>query len=154
MPLIESGIASFAAGLIGSVVNRVGDYHAAKLTHALEVKKMEDKVDERKHRLEVIRLDMESKSAGQQHDFILEELRQDSETLRGSYDSEAAIGATYPWVNAIRALVRPALTFGFAVALVFFPVPLAYEDALINLTVLCVSWYFGARVKTDYFPKK
>jgi len=153
MPLIESAIASFGAGLVGSVVNRIGDYHAAKLNNQLEIKRLESLKDERAHKLAVIELEMAHRNDQNEFDMLMSELDNDSSNFRKSMDNESSIGETYKWVNAVRALVRPTLTFGFAVALVFFPTSGEFQEPLINLTMMCVSWYFGSRVKVDYFRK-
>ena len=73
--------------------------------------------------------------------------------LTASLQAEAAIGATYQWVNAVRALVRPALTFGLAAFLcaAFFAltpgdIDRAYvADSLVFAAVTAIVWWFGDR---------
>jgi hypothetical protein len=73
--------------------------------------------------------------------------------LASSLSAEAAIGNSYPWVSAVRALVRPALTCGLCVVLAaaFFALApgdaeRAYvADSLVFAAVTAIVWWFGDR---------
>jgi hypothetical protein len=77
--------------------------------------------------------------------------------LSDSVKAESAIGASYAWVNAVRALVRPLLTIGLCgfLAAAFFALNPAdaargaISDSLVFAAVTAVVWWFGDRA-----PKK
>jgi hypothetical protein len=75
--------------------------------------------------------------------------------LGDSLKAETAIGSTYPWVNAVRALVRPALTLGLGgfLCAAFFATGgtarAAISDSLVFAAVTAIVWWFGDRA-----PKK
>lgn len=76
--------------------------------------------------------------------------------LSESIKAEAAIASSYAWVNAVRALVRPGLTFGLCgfLAAAFFALPQGdgvrtdISQSLVFAAVTAVVWWFGDRAKT------
>lgn len=68
-----------------------------------------------------------------------------------SQQAEMSIGVTYPWVNAVRALVRPALTLLLILittCLYFFSteeVRSYISQNIVVTTVAAVTWWFGQR---------
>jgi len=70
-----------------------------------------------------------------------------------SQTDEAAIGESWPWVNAVRALVRPVLTCGLCIvmAMAFFSLAPGdaergyVTDSLIFAAVTAIVWWFGDR---------
>ena len=77
--------------------------------------------------------------------------------LSESLKAETAIGPTYQWVNAVRALVRPALTLGLGgfLCAAFFALPAGdagraeVSESLVFAAVTAIVWWFGDRA-----PKK
>lgn len=75
--------------------------------------------------------------------------------LAESLKAETAIPASYSWVNALRALVRPVLTLGLCsfLSAAFFALPdgdAARADvcqSLVFAAVTAIVWWFGDRVK-------
>jgi hypothetical protein len=72
-----------------------------------------------------------------------------NETLR----DDAMLASSYPWVNAVRSLVRPALTCGLAAVLAFAffamkagdPERAYVIDSLVFAGVGAITWWFGDR---------
>lgn len=73
--------------------------------------------------------------------------------LNASLSAEQAVGGSYPWVNAVRALVRPALTAGLSAFLGYAclaPLLTASQrngviDSLVFAGVTAIVWWFGDR---------
>lgn len=73
--------------------------------------------------------------------------------LNESLNADGAIGGSYPWVNAVRSLVRPALTSGLAIVLAFAffamkpndPERGYVIDSLVFAGVTAIVWWFGDR---------
>jgi hypothetical protein len=78
---------------------------------------------------------------------------QSLDALSASIRAEAAYGTSYKWVDAARALVRPALTLGLAsfLAAAFFAMPEGAADktyvvdSLVFASVTAITWWFGDR---------
>lgn len=76
--------------------------------------------------------------------------------LSDSLKAEGAIAASYGWVNAVRALVRPALTIGLCgfLGAAFFALSPAdsaraeISNSLVFAAVTAIVWWFGDRAKT------
>jgi len=73
--------------------------------------------------------------------------------LAESLKTEAALGSSYAWVGAVRALVRPLLTLGLCgfLSAAFFALPSGdaaradVSQSLIFAAVTAVVWWFGDR---------
>jgi hypothetical protein len=78
---------------------------------------------------------------------------EDRLSLDESLKAEEAVGGSYRWVNAVRALVRPALTCGLAAVLAFAffamkagdPERGYVIDSLVFASVSAITWWFGDR---------
>jgi hypothetical protein len=78
---------------------------------------------------------------------------QDLLAFNESLKAEATIGDSYRWVNAVRALVRPALTCGLTAVLAFAffamkagdPERGYVIDSLVFASVGAITWWFGDR---------
>jgi hypothetical protein len=81
--------------------------------------------------------------------------------LAASVTADGQGGASYPWVNAVRALVRPTLTLGLTgfLAAAFFAmapgdVDRAYvSDSLVFAAVTAIVWWFGDRAPRKAVPR-
>lgn len=74
-----------------------------------------------------------------------------NEGLAASLAAEAAIGPTYLWVNAVRALIRPVLTLllWLITATVFLGADMLARSQIIETTTFAATaatlWWFGDR---------
>jgi hypothetical protein len=107
--------------------------------------------------LDLQKLQIQAKAAETEQEIRLAASQGSWSGLTSSITAEGAIGATYPWVNAARALVRPTLTIGLTtfLACAFFAmapgdIDRAYvADSLVFAAVTSIVWWFGDRA-----PKK
>jgi hypothetical protein len=106
---------------------------------------------------DLLKLQMQAKAAETEQEIHIAESQGSWNGLSASLTAEGALGSSYPWVNAVRALVRPALTLGLATFLsaAFFAmapgdIDRAYvADSLVFAAVTSIVWWFGDRA-----PKK
>lgn len=151
--LVDAGTSAMSGGLfglIGNVATKVVGWFEAEQT-------FKQKQAEWAHETELLKLQMQAKAEETEHEIDLAAASGAWAGLGESLKAEAAIGATYPWVNAVRALVRPALTFGLALFLcmAFFAltpgdIDRAYvANSLVFAAVTSIVWWFGDRA-----PKK
>lgn len=135
-------------GLVGNVASKViGIFEAREL---FAQKKEEWGHDERV-------LDMQAKAAAAVNAQALAVTAASGSWagLGESLKAEGAIGASYAWVNAVRALVRPALTIGLCgfLAAAFFALSPSdaaraeISDSLVFAAVTAIVWWFGDRAK-------
>ena len=151
--LIGTGTAALGGGLFGLLGNV-----ASKVVGLFESKQaFAQKREEWTHEERLLDLQMKAKAAESEQELAVAAASGSWGGLGDSLKSETAIGATYAWVNAVRALVRPALTLGLASFLcaAFFALPpgdldRAYvADSLVFAAVTSIVWWFGDRA-----PKK
>ena len=71
--------------------------------------------------------------------------------LQASLDADAAIGESYPWVNAVRALTRPGLTlllWGISL-LIWFSADVSDQASIVETASFAATaatlWWFGDR---------
>lgn len=106
---------------------------------------------------DLLKLQMQAKAAETEQEIHIAESQGSWSGLSASLSAEGAVGSSYPWVNAVRALVRPALTLGLTTFLsaAFFAmapgdIDRAYvADSLVFAAVTSIVWWFGDRA-----PKK
>ena len=151
--LIGTGASALGGGLFGLVGNV-----ASKLIGIVEAKQeFAQKKEERGHEERLLDMQTKAKAAETEGELAVTAASGSWGGLTESLKAETGIGATYPWVNAVRALVRPALTLGLAAFLcaAFFAltpgdIDRAYvADSLIFAAVTAIVWWFGDRA-----PKK
>lgn len=151
--LIGTGASAFGGGLFGLVGNV-----ASKVVGIFEAKQVfAQKKEEWGHEERLLDMQMKAKAAETEQELAVTAQSGSWSGLGESLKAEAAVGATYPWVNAVRALVRPALTLGLASFLcaAFFAmapgdIDRAYvADSLVFAAVSSIVWWFGDRA-----PKK
>jgi len=151
--LIGTGASALGGGLFGLVGNV-----ASKLIGIVEAKQeFAQKKEEWGHEERLLDMQTKAKAAETEQELAVTASSGSWSGLAESLKAETAIGATYPWVNAVRALVRPALTLGLASFLcaAFFAltpgdIDRAYvADSLIFAAVTAIVWWFGDRA-----PKK
>jgi len=148
--IFDAGLTGGLFGLIGNVAGKVISIFTAK-------QEFTQKKEEWDHEERLLDLQMKAKAAETEQELAVAASSGSWSGLGESLKAETAIGATYPWVNAVRALVRPALTLGlsgFLCAAFFAMDPGAYDrqyiaDSLVFAAVTAIVWWFGDRA-----PKK
>jgi len=147
--LVDAGTSAMSGGifgLIGHVATKVAGYFETEQQFKL-------KQAEWAHENDLIKLQMQAKAAETENEIQIAGASGSWSGLTASLNAETAIGVTYPWVNAVRALVRPALTFGLAAFLcaAFFAltpgdIDRAYvANSLVFAAVTAIVWWFGDR---------
>ena len=145
-----SAVSGGLFGLLGNVASKVVGLFEAKQEFA-------QKKEEWSHEERLADMQTKAKAAASEQDLAVTASSGSWSGLGESLKAETAIGATYPWVEAVRALVRPALTLGLAAFLcvAFFAltpgdIDRAYvADSLVFAAVTSIVWWFGDRA-----PKK
>ena len=146
--LFDSGLTGGLFGLLGNVASKVIGIFETKQQFA-------QKKEEWNHEERLLDMQMKAKAAETEQELAITASSGSWTGLTESLKAETAIGATYPWVNAVRALVRPALTMGLGgfLCAAFFATGGAarteISDALVFAAVTAVVWWFGDRA-----PKK
>ena len=135
-------------GLLGNVASKVIGLYEAKQAFA-------QKKEEWTHEERLLDMQMKAKAAETEQELAVTASSGSWTGLTESLKAETAIGATYAWVNAVRALVRPALTLGLGTFLcaAFFAMPegdpsrASVSDSLLFAAVTSVVWWFGDRAQ-------
>ncbi|MBV9904567.1 MAG: hypothetical protein JO346_08310 [Alphaproteobacteria bacterium] len=133
-------------GLVGNIATKVVGYFEQKQAFT-------QKQAEWLHEVDLLKLHMQAKAQETESEIKVAESQGSWSGLAGSLTSEGAIGASYPWVNAVRALTRPTLTVGLStfLAAAFFAmnpgdIDRAYvADSLVFAAVTAIVWWFGDR---------
>jgi len=137
-------------GLLGNVATKILGYFTAK-------QEFVQKQAEWAHELDLQKLQMQAKAQETEQEVQIAQSQGSWSGLAASVTAEGGIGASYPWVNAVRALTRPSLTLGLTafLACAFFAmtpgdIDRAYvADSLVFAAVTAIVWWFGDRA-----PKK
>jgi hypothetical protein len=133
-------------GLVGNIATKVFGYFEAKQAFT-------EKVAEWSHETDLLKLQMQAKAAETEQEIHIAESQGSWSGLSASLSAEGTLASSYPWVNAVRSLVRPALTLGLATFLsaAFFAmapgdIDRAYvADSLVFAAVTSIVWWFGDR---------
>ena len=142
--LFDSGLSGGLFGLLGNVAGKVIGIFETRQAFA-------QKKEEWGHEERLLDMQMKAKAAETEQELAVTASSGSWGGLGDSLKSEAAIGATYPWVNAVRALVRPALTLSLSGFLgsAFFATSGAARnsiaDSLVFAAVTAIVWWFGDR---------
>jgi hypothetical protein len=151
--LLDGGASALTGGLfglVGNIASRTFGYFEARQA-------FQQRLAEWTHENEVLKLQMQAHAAETEQEIRVAESEGSWRGLEASVSGDAATGLSYPWVNAIRALVRPALTLGLTLflALAFFTLTPGdaersyVTDSLVFAAVTAIVWWFGDRA-----PKK
>lgn len=146
MDFLEPLAANGLLGVFGSVSGRViGLFEGRQRRKEREV--------EYAHELLLLDKQRELKTSEQEHEVALAAEASSFQIKKASYQQDISIGETYKWVNAVRALVRPIVTYG-SIALGAWVFYITREDpgssqAMIEtirtLMLTTVFWWFGDR---------
>jgi hypothetical protein len=144
-----AGLAASAAGggifgLVGTLIGRAAGFFERRQEYAHERARWQ-------HESQLITQQAQariSELAAEQH---LADTSGAWTGLAASLEAEAAIGETYPWVNAVRALTRPVLTLllWLITGLVFLAAAETARAGIIETTTFAATaatlWWFGDR---------
>ena len=144
-----AGLAASAAGgglfgLVGTVIGRVAGVVEARQAQAHERARWA-------HEGEMQKLRIEAEAAGREADLRTTEAAGAWAGLSASMAAEAAIGESYRWVNAVRALTRPMLTvlLWAITGAVFFGADAAGREGVVDTATFAATaatlWWFGDR---------
>jgi len=146
--LFDSGLTGGLFGLLGNVAGKVIGIFEAKQTFA-------QKKEEWSHEERLLDMQTKAKAQETEQELAITASSGSWSGLGESLKAETAVGASYPWVNAVRALVRPALTIGLGgfLCAAFFATGeasrAAISESLVFAAVTAIVWWFGDRA-----PKK
>ncbi|HXM00890.1 MAG TPA: hypothetical protein VN932_13255 [Rhizomicrobium sp.] len=136
-------------GLVGNIAAKLLSRNDAQAA-------LTQKQAEWAHQTDMLKLQMQSRQARSDQDAATVPAEDAWTGLIASLKSEGAIPSTYRWVDAVRALVRPALTLGLVgvLAAAFFAMSPADIDrdtvirSLVFAGVTAIVWWFGDRAPT------
>ena len=157
MDIVGTLLGGGASALTGGVFGLAGNIASKAFGYFETRQAFQQRLAEWTHESELLKLQMQAHAAETEQEIRVAENAGSWRGLEASVNSETALGISYPWVNAIRALVRPALTLGLALFLgvAFFALaPSDSErnyvaDSLVFAAVSAIVWWFGDRA-----PKK
>lgn len=147
--LFGTGASAFGGGLfglLGNVATKIVGIYEARQAFTQEQAKWS-------HETDLLRLQMQAKAAETEQEMQIAQSQGSWGGLTASVSAEGGVANSYPWVNAVRALTRPALTLGLALflACAFFAmdpgdIDRAYvADSLVFAAVTAIVWWFGDR---------
>jgi hypothetical protein len=146
--VIVSGLFGGGVGLLGTLVGRVFGW----LEEREKIKRLSI---QNEHELKLQQMQFDARSAEREYEYAITELSTESDMRTSSYQQDAAIGSTYKWVNAVRALMRPLLTVMAISALMYVIILLnqlgdytGLREAMAQLNFLAMTayvWWFGSR---------
>lgn len=142
--LAASAAGGGAFGLAGTVIGRLAGYFERRQDHAQERARW-------RHETAIAELTMRAKAEAAAADERLAETAGAWAGLSASLQAEAAIGESYRWVNAVRALTRPLLTLllWLIIGLVWLGADAADRASIVETTTFAATaatlWWFGDR---------
>lgn len=143
------GIAASAAGgglfgLLGTALGRVAGFFEARQAMAHEERRWS-------HEARLLELQRTARREETEAEHALTETEGRWARLEASLAAEAAIAASYKWVDAVRALTRPLLTvllWGITTA-IWFTADLADRASITETATFAATaatlWWFGDR---------
>lgn len=147
--MVVSGLFGGGVGLLGTLVSRVFGW----LEEREKIRRLEA---QNAHEFKMQELQNQARVAEREHEYATAIVQTDAQMRTATYRHDGPIGETYRWVNAVRALMRPALTiiscglWGWVIYLgvIVFGDRGAYMDAIAQANFLATTtfvWWFGAR---------
>ena len=143
------GLAASAAsgglfGLAGTAIGRIAGFFERKQQYVHERARWN-------HESQLLELQMRANAQETEAEIALAETAGSWRGLETSMIAEANIGASYPWVNAIRGLTRPFLTLllWLIAAVIWFGADAAGREAITETATFAATaatlWWFGDR---------
>lgn len=131
-------------GLIGTALGRVAGFFERRQAHAQERARWA-------HEVQLTELQMRARAEETEAELALADAAGRWDGLKASMAAEAAIGASYPWVNAVRGLTRPALTLllWLIAGSIYLGTDAAGRLAIVETATFAATaatlWWFGDR---------
>ena len=143
------GLAASAAsgglfGLAGTALGRIAGFFERKQQFAQERARWD-------HESALLELQMQASAQETEAEIALAETAGSWRGLEASMQAEANIGASYPWVNAVRGLTRPFLTLllWLIAGVIWFGADAAGRSAITETATFAATaatlWWFGDR---------
>ena len=143
------GITASAAGgglfgLIGTALGRVAGFFEARQSIAHEERRWG-------HETRLLELQQTAAAKETEAELAIAQSEGSWAGLQASLGAEAAIGASYQWVNAVRALTRPVLPLLLwaITSVIWFSADLADRTSIIETATFAATaatlWWFGDR---------
>lgn len=143
------GLAASAAsgglfGLAGTALGRIAGFFEQRQQNAHERARWD-------HEGVLLKLQMEARAQETEAELAIAETAGSWEGLRASMEADAAIGASYKWVNAVRGLTRPFLTLllWLIASVIWFSADAGGRDAITETATFAATaatlWWFGDR---------
>ncbi len=143
------GLAASAAGgglfgLFGTALGRVAGYFEKRQSQAHERARWD-------HETQLTQLQMQASREETEAERALADTQGSWAGLSASMQAEAAIAASYRWVDAVRALTRPALTLLLwtIAGMIFLSADAASRSAIVDTATFAATaatlWWFGDR---------
>lgn len=146
------------AGIFGQLINRSFAVWEAK--ERRKDAQLANQHEEKRwgNEKELLQIQMQQATEANEQDISLAAATGSWDGLKASLVAEAAVPPSYPWVNAVRALVRPVLTFGSQIALllVFFTATATVKatiqqqivEGILFIATASALWWFGERAQS------
>ena len=147
MAIVEMGVAAASGGVfgvVGTLIGRVARFFERRQEQAHETARWA-------HETHLLELQMQADRAETEAELAIARTAGSWKGLEASMAAEAAIGASYRWVDAVRGLTRPVLTVMLWViaALVFYasdgPEQARVVEAALFAATAATLWWFGDR---------
>ena len=143
------GLAASAAGgglfgLFGTALGRLAGFFERRQEQRHEQARWA-------HEGQLLELQMAARREETEAELALADVSGSWKGLEASMQAEAAIGASYPWVNAVRGLTRPALTLLlWLIAIgIWFGADIEGQMAITETATFAATaatlWWFGDR---------
>ena len=144
-----TGLAASAAGgglfgLIGTALGRVAGYFETR-------QRLQHETERWVHETQLLELQQAARAQETEAELALAETAGRWTGLEASMAAEAAIGESYRWVNAVRGITRPALTFllWLIAALIWLGADAAGRASITETAAFAATaatlWWFGDR---------
>lgn len=158
---VTSAAGGGLVGLVGTALGRVFGVVEARVKREDRRLEMAHEKDKWDHEAELLAAQLEARKVETELAVMVEDARGSWKGLAASIDAEAKIGASYPWVEAVRSLTRPALTV-LLVMILFVAwtsnsLTVEQRSSLMNALVFAattaVVWWFGDRAPRQATPQ-
>lgn len=154
--ILTAGAGGGIFGIVGQLANR--GLAIYELAERRKDTMLANQQEEKRWGHEARLLEMQAKARAEEteQEIALADTAGAWESFTASQHAEASIGKSYPWVDAVRALTRPALTLEAQVllAIVYFTMHGDRADlqaTIVETVTFCASasllWWFGERAE-------
>jgi len=149
LDILTSAASGGALGLLGNIANGVLAFFNTRQEHRHLIARLQIE-----H--EGIKLQANADAAKLAGELAATREKGAAAAFAGSIQAEQALRPSYPWVNAIRSLTRPGLTWffvGTAFLIIMLPSLMANATemqqyaamTIVNMAYMVTAWWFGQR---------